>query len=149
MRWIVMLAALLTGCATLSPYEQIGTRKADRDYRKIEFTVHGSGTGGGDMPVAVFIKAFASNGRLALCGYYLASGGSMMTDLLAQMLASGDSALRLGGETVGNLSFLQPNGAMANQRDATAGCVLARPAWKPGYATGPMELSIPSARMQG
>jgi hypothetical protein len=66
MRWVVALAALLTGCASLSPYERIGTQKADRDYRKIEVAVHGSGSGGGDMPVAIFIKAEWSVGALRL-----------------------------------------------------------------------------------
>jgi hypothetical protein len=149
MRWIVALAALLSGCASLTPYEQIGTRKAERDYRRIEFSVHGSGGASGDMPVAVFIKAFPSNGRLALCGYYVASGGGMMTDLLAQMLSSNDSVLQINNETVGNLSFLYANAKGAGATDATANCVLARPAWKPAYATGTLNLSMPSARMPG
>ena len=149
MRWIVALAALLSGCAALTPYEQIGTRKADRDYRKMELTVHGSGGASGEMPVAIYIKAFSSNGRLALCGYYTASGGGAMTDLLAQMLSSNDSVLRLANETVGNLSFLYPNAARTSAADATVSCVLARPAWKPDYATGRMEISTPSARMPG
>jgi hypothetical protein len=104
---------------------------------------------GGDTPVAIFIKAFPSNGRLALCGYCIASGGSMMTDLLAQMLSNNDSVLRLAEETVGNLSFLYPNARTASELDATASCVLARSAWKPEYATGRIELSTPSARMHG
>ena len=149
MKWIVALAALLTGCAALSPYEQIGTRKADRDYRKLEFSVHGSGGASGVMPVAVFIKAFPSNGRLALCGYYTASGGGAMTDLLARMLANNDSVLEINNETVGNLSFLYPNAKGVGETDATANCVLARPGWKPDYATGPLRLSMPSARMEG
>src|SRR3954470_8916630 len=94
----------------------------------------------------------AGGGRrtlLALCGYYPASGGGAMTDLLAQMLASNDSVLRLANETVGNLSFLYPNAARTSAADATVSCVLARPAWKPDYATGRMEISTPSARMPG
>jgi hypothetical protein len=149
MRGIVALAALLGGCASLSPYEQIGTRRAEPGYRKIELFVHGSGGASGDMPVAIFIKAFPSNGRLALCGYYMASGGGAMTDLLAQMLSSNGSVLRLADETIGNLSFLYPNAMKASATDATANCVLARPAWKPGYATGRLEISAPSARMPG
>jgi hypothetical protein len=149
MRWIVALAALLSGCTSLSPYEQIGTRKAEPDYRKLELSLHGNGGASGDMPVAIFIKAFPSNGRLALCGYYTASGGGLMTDLLAQMLSSNDSVLQINNETVGNLSFLYPNPKGAGPTDATANCVLARPSWKPVYATGPLRLSVPSARMQG
>jgi hypothetical protein len=149
MRWIVALAVLLGGCASLAPYERIGTRKAEPGYRKIELTVHGSGGASGEMPVALYIKAFPSNGRLALCGYYTASGGGAMTDLLAQMLSSNGSMLRLADETVGNLSFLYPNPARTSAADATASCVLARPAWKPDYATGRIEISTPSARMPG
>jgi hypothetical protein len=147
MKWIVVLAALLAGCAALSPYDRIDTREVDGTYRKIAFAINSSGGWRSSTNVAVFIKTFESNGKLGICGYYMAGGSSSAyVDLIGVSMASPDSTLSLGGEVVGNLGFLRLNGS---ERDAIANCVVARADWRPSYSTAHVNVWLPAARSNG
>jgi hypothetical protein len=147
MKWIIVFAALLAGCASLSPYDRIGTQEADGTYKKITFSINSSGGWRSPTNVVVFIKTFESSGKLGICGYYTATGSSSSyVDLIGISMASYDSTLSLGGEVVGNLGFLRLN---ERERDAVANCVLARPDWRSSYSTARVNVWLPAARSNG
>jgi hypothetical protein len=143
---LVAIALVLAGCAG-SPYNSIGTETADQSYRTLVLTAQSSGGWRSPTTISLFIKAFESNGKLGLCGYYTTSGSSSAyTDLVGNMLASNDSQLQIGGEVVGSLRFLRWN---PSQRDAVANCVEARAAWDPSYSVGQIGIYAPGARGNG
>jgi hypothetical protein len=147
MRWIVVLAALLGGCASLSPYDRMGSRPADASYRKLVLSSSSTAGSGSSVDVTLFIKAFDSGGKLGLCGYYLASGsGSDYIEMVGDQLSSADSVLSVDSEKVGDLSLLRWS---ASERDAVANCVQSKVAWKSSYSGGRIGISTPAVRRNG
>jgi hypothetical protein len=143
---IVAVALLaLAACAARSSYDAIGTRLIDQDYRAISF-VHKSEKG--DMPVKLYVKAYPLDGKLALCGYYVANGQPLQTALLDYQLSSWDSTLALGPDEVSDMRFLVRYPS-APGSDATAKCIQTVRPWDDKYRTARIIYHYPGGWVPG
>jgi hypothetical protein len=142
MRAFILVAALaIASCATqpriTEPYD------ASRYQRWTVSHVTNSGT----FPVEFHLRPHESNGKLALCGFYVESGHNMSALLLETHFADHRSGVFLNGQKVSSLAFLPGYNAIVPSSSRRAECIKSDVDWKPAFARPNARFTWPGGRV--
>jgi hypothetical protein len=161
MRWsaagIVIVALATIGCASAHAQAPLGAQPVDASYRWRGYEYESAAMPGGHgsaQRLMLFIKATDQNGKLQVCGAYLAQLTERNFRQLPSWLQDIHSELRLGDAVRVRPSFLtgrqaSPGDLLRRTTDGlSAGCVLTDVAWDDRFAEQPFDLRLASTQFK-
>lgn len=130
------LVSTVTACQTIERPKFLGLEKADQSYSHVDFPFKTSVSG--DYKVPVYFKVFNSNGKLAVCGYYINRMTGCDKTLTDNWFDA--SVLYIGDKPVGSLGHLDGAVPQHSEDRGLASCVEYSTPFKPEYASEPKKL---------
>jgi hypothetical protein len=144
MRYLVLAAALLTGCATAPKSTLTTSELTNSSYRTFNAAIAAKNNYG-SYGATFYVKAVQDGSKLGLCGMYLLDAPAAFGQGVQNAFSDDRSWISVDGRKVATLAFLPgylPNTPDSNRR---AACVRTETDWTPGLDRAPIRVGWPAA----